>query len=102
MGLLTYCTQAAVPGKAFVKRSNDHAHSISELHHIVRLSTWERDDIAWWHLLLETWNGKCLFFLPTWEPAPDTSMSSDAAGQAGFAAINGTRYFFLHRCERMI
>eukprot|EP00795_Rhopilema_esculentum_P010007 gene10007-18633_t len=35
-----------------------------------------------------SWNGRSLFYFPTWERVPDTSILSDAAGAVGFAAIN--------------
>ena len=34
-----------------------------------------------------------LFYFPTWERAPDTSISSDIAGAVGFVAINRQSWF---------
>ena len=43
--------------------------------------------------MLQEWNGKSLFLFPQWERAPDCSISSDAAGSIGYAAINDKRWF---------
>ena len=42
---------------------------------------------------MNSWNGTSLFYFPTWEEAPDTSISSDTAGAVGFAAINRQSWF---------
>ena len=93
VGLLQHCCQAIVHGRPFLRRLIDKAHSVSELHHYLKLSKWERDDLQWWFKLLASWNGKSLFFHPTWEQAPDMSIASDAAGSIGFAAIAGLTWF---------
>lgn len=93
IGLLQHCCQAIVHGRPFLRRLIDRAHSVSEFHHHVKLSTWENDDLKWWCKLLTMWNGKSLFFLPTWECAPDVSIASDAAGSIGYAALNGLIWF---------
>ena len=41
----------------------DCANLVKELHHFVRLSPWECDDVNFWFTLLQDWNGKCLFLL---------------------------------------
>ena len=93
IGLLQHCCQAIVLGRPFLRRLIDRAHSVSDLHHFVKLSQWERDDLQWWFRLLHSWNGKSLFLFPTWEQAPMCAITSDAAGSIGFAAINGTQWF---------
>eukprot|EP00795_Rhopilema_esculentum_P007294 gene7294-12994_t len=93
IGLLQHCCQAIVLGRPFLRRLIDRAHSVSEFHHFVKLSCWEQDDIKWWFKLLQSWNGKSLFFFPTWENAPKISVTSDAAGSIGFAAIYETHWF---------
>lgn len=93
IGLLQHCCQAIVLGRPFLRRLIDRAHSVADLHHFVKLSPWERDDLQWWFRLLQSWNGKSLFLFPTWEHAPMCSVTSDAAGSIGFAAINGTQWF---------
>ena len=93
IGLLQHCCQAVVHGRPFLRRLIDKAHSVAELHQFVSLSSWERDDLDFWLTLLRQWNGKSLFFNSVWEKAPDLSVSSDAAGSLGFAAINGLVWF---------
>lgn len=62
IGLLQYCCQAIVLGRPFLRRLIDLACAVSKLHHLVRLSAWEKDDIKWWDLLFKEWNGRSLFF----------------------------------------
>ena len=93
IGLLQHCCQAIVLGRPFLRRLIDRAHSVSEFHHFVKLSCWEQDDIKWWFKLLQSWNGKSLFLFPSWENAPKISVTSDAAGSIGFAAIYETHWF---------
>ncbi len=92
-GLLQHCCQTIVLGRPFLRRLFDRAHSVSELHHFVKFSAWERDDIKWWFKLLFSWNGKSLFLFPKWEHAPKISVTSDAAGSIGFAAIYEQHWF---------
>ena len=93
IGLLQHCCQAVVLGRPFLRRLIDRANTVAELHHFVKLSLWERDDIKWWHTIVKSWNGRSLFHLPKWENAPDFSITSDAAGSIGFAAINKSEWF---------
>ena len=93
VGLLQHCCQALVHARPFLRRLINKAHSVSELHYHIDLSSWERDDLKWWSKLLRCWNGKSLFFFPTWECAPDVSITSDAAGSMGFAAVMGSSWF---------
>ena len=67
IGRLQYCCQAVVLGRPFLRRLINRASTVSDLHHFVRLSAWEKDDIKWWDLLFKQWNGRSLFLLPKWE-----------------------------------
>ena len=59
LGRLQHCYQAIVLGRPFLRRLIDRAHSVRELHHHVRLSSWELDDIRWWG---ESWQRKRIVF----------------------------------------
>eukprot|EP00112_Aurelia_sp_Birch-Aquarium-sp1_P012765 Seg2688.4 transcript_id=Seg2688.4/GoldUCD/mRNA.D3Y31 product="hypothetical protein" protein_id=Seg2688.4/GoldUCD/D3Y31 len=93
IGRLQHCWQAVVLGRPFLRRLIDRAHSVKELHHHVRLSCWELDDIRWWNTLFSQWNGRSLFLFRTWERAPDSYITSDAAGSIGYAAIYENIWF---------
>eukprot|EP00794_Sanderia_malayensis_P001375 gene1375-biopygen1124 len=93
IGSLQHCCQAIVLGRPFLRRLIDRAHKVSELHHRVRLSAWERDDIDWWVSLLSCWNGRSLFLYRNWTEAPTIKVTSDAAGSKGFAAIYNAQWF---------
>ena len=93
IGRLQYCCQAIVLGRPFLRRLIDRSCTVSELHHFVRLSSWEKDDIKWWDLLFREWNGRSLFLSPKWEKAPEIMVTSDAAGSIGFAASFKDNWF---------
>ena len=93
VGLLQHACQAIPHGRPFLRRLIDRAYSVKELHHFVRLSPWECDDVNFWFTLLLDWNGKCLFLLSAQDLAPTHSISSDAAGGLGFAAIYKGAWF---------
>ena len=86
--LLQHCCQAVILGRPFLRRLIDRAKTVTELHQFVKLSIWEQEDIKWWYTIVKSWNRKSLFHLPKWENVPDFSVTSDAAGSIGFAAIN--------------
>ena len=52
IGSLQHCCQAIVLGRPFLRRLIDRAYSVSELHHFVHLSAWEKEDLEWWTTLL--------------------------------------------------
>ncbi len=77
IGLLQHCCQALVLARPFLRRLIDRATRATELHHFVWLSPWERDDIVWWHTLLDRWNGRSLFLFPNQELSPDFAITSE-------------------------
>ena len=89
IGLLQHCSQVIPLGQHL----SDQAHSVGELHHFVRLSIWEKDDIRWWFHLISAWNGKSLFLCPKWETGLDCAVSSDAASNCGFSAYLKNEWF---------
>lgn len=93
IGSLQHCCQAIVLGRPFLRRLIDRAYSVSELHHFVHLSAWEKEDLDWWNTLLQEWNGRSLFLFPKWEKAPDMFVTSDAAGSIGFGAFYNDESF---------
>ena len=93
IGSLQHCCQAIVLGRPFLRRLINRAYSVSQLHHFVHLSAWEKEDLDWWNTLLQEWNGRSLFLFPKWAKAPDMFVTSDAAGSIGFGAYYNDESF---------
>eukprot|EP00794_Sanderia_malayensis_P000850 gene850-biopygen113 len=93
IGYLQHCCHAIVPGRPFLRRLIDCAHGVKDLRHSVKLSSEALADLLWWQRLLTACNGKSLFLYNQQTPVQDISISSDAAGSLGFAAINGLAWF---------
>ena len=68
VGLLQHACQAIPHGRPFLRWLIDRAYSVKELHHFVRLSPWQCDDVNFWFTLLLDWNSKCLFLLSAQDP----------------------------------
>lgn len=56
-GKLANASRCIPPGRAFVRRLLDAAHSVAGLSDTVLLSTDARADLLWWHRFLPQWNG---------------------------------------------
>lgn len=93
IGLLHHASKVVVPGRTFLRRMIDVSCSARELHHHIRVSKSLRLDLLWWHNFLASWNGKSFFLFPEWAPLPSFSVSSDAAGSLGYAALFKNQWF---------
>ena len=93
IGLLHHCCQAIPLGRPFIHWLIDRAHSVNELHHFVRLSSLEMNDIKWWQRLILHWDGKSLFLFPKQESGHDCAVTSDPAAKFGFGAYIGKEWF---------
>ena len=61
IGHLGHAAKVVTPGRAFIRRRIDPAHSRRELHHWMYLNAEFKSDLQWWNLFLDRWNGKsCL------------------------------------------
>lgn len=56
------------------------------LHHHLRLNSEAKEDLAWWHTYLLTWNGSPKVLEPSWTAAQDLELYTDASGSWGFGA----------------
>ena len=93
LGKLNFAASVIVAGRTFMRRLWDAAARAPELHHRIILGPNSRADLQWWQHLLAHWNGKSFFLKPTWTPAPDLHLFTDAAGSVGHGAYFNGRWF---------
>ena len=82
IGLLSHAAKVVRPGRAFIRNLINASTTVSSLEHRVRLNSTAREDIAWWFVFLQIWNG--VNVLP--QAAPSHYITSDASGSWGCGA----------------
>jgi hypothetical protein len=85
LGHLNFAMQVIRPGRAFVGYLLRLAHSVSELHYHVTITSECRLDFRMWFSFLQHWNGKS-FFLEDAIRAHDFQLFTDAAASIGHGA----------------
>ena len=60
IGSLYYCCQVVTNGRVFLPSLVKRAYTVDQLHHTVKLSSKEINDLTWWYYLLHSWNGRSL------------------------------------------
>lgn len=94
VGLLAHAAKVVTPGRTFIRRMINLAHTVRELHHWVYLNGEFKSDLQWWHLFLEQWNGKsCMASHCAYSPS--TTLVSDASGSWGCGALWGKKWLQL-------
>lgn len=93
VGLLNHACKVVRPGRSFLRRMI-HLHSSvnrPRQHHIIRLNTGFRADLAWWSKFVHLWN-RTSFLLPP-EKLPTVEIASNASGSWGCGAWHGQTWF---------
>ena len=83
VGHLSHAATIIRPGRIFLRNLYSLLSRVSNPSHFVCLNVNTRTDIAWWHSLLQHWNGHSFFPQPT----PSHHLFSDASGSFGCGAI---------------
>ena len=91
LGHLSHAASVVRPGRTFLRQLFSLLHIVKEPHHMVRLNTWARADLQWWHCFLQEWNGTS--FMPL--PSPSAHVYTNASGSFGCGAI-AAPYGWLH------
>ncbi len=91
-GTLHFACRVVRPGRAFVRRLLNLAHSLQRLHTRVSLSHGTRADLRWWHQFAHQWNGVSWLYEPHWQSAHCLHLHTDASLQ-GYGAVFGTHWF---------
>ena len=92
IGELAHASKVVIPGRTFLRRIIDCAHSRRNLDHWIRLNEEFRSDLYWWHLYLEQWNGVSLLAAHVYHP-PDFTLFTDASGNWGCGGTDGSDWF---------
>ena len=93
IGKLAFACKVVPAGRIFLRRLLDLAHSREELDVPFPLSTEAREDILWWLKFARSWNGTAFFLDPTWTPAHQLQLFTDAAGTLGYGAYWNGAWF---------
>ncbi len=91
IGSLSFACRVIKPGRMFLRRLIDLAHSVRSLHHHIDLTNSVREDLAMWSVFLESWNGCALFQEPTTSSAV-LGLFTDVSG-VGFGAFFNNQWF---------
>ncbi len=86
IGKLAFAARVVPAGHLFLRRLIDLSTKARHLHHHVRLNSDSRADLLWWKHYLPTWNGVTTFLQPSWTPAADLELYTDASGSWGLGA----------------
>ena len=82
IGLLSHAAKVVRPGRPFIRRLIDASTSVQSLNHHIRLGSPAREDIIWWHILLQCWNGISVILQAGYR----YSVVCDASGRWGCGA----------------
>lgn len=91
IGELAHASKVVRPGRTFLRRMLDTAHSRPHLEDWVRLTKEFQADLRWWHTFMEQWNGVSLLAAHIEQP-PVTTVFTDASGRWGCGATDGARW----------
>ena len=88
LGKLAFAASVVLPGRTFTRRLWDTAKRFHKVprHYSVTLDNESFQDIKWWKLLLDSWNGKCLFLYQNEIAATERGLVRDASGSIGWGA----------------
>ena len=93
IGKLAFACKVVPAGRIFLRRLLDLAHSVKELHHHLHISREALQDVLWWRDFSQTWNGTSFFLDPTWTPASDLQIFTDASSTLGYGAFWNGAWF---------
>ena len=92
VGELVHVSKVVTPGRTFLRRMLDIAHSWPSLNHWICLDLEFRADVMWWHVFVDQWNGMSLFVAHVYQAAIMV-MFTDASGSWGCGATDGNNWF---------
>lgn len=93
IGLLSYCTQAVVPGRAFLRRLINLTIGVTRPQHHISLNSGARADLAAWNLFLTHFQGRVMMLPSVWETSATLALATDSSG-VGFGAVLGDSWFY--------
>lgn len=91
IGKLAHAAKIVKPGRTFLHRMLDVAHSVKDINHHVKLKSDFKSDLAWLECFLEHWNGLSMMESLHHRQAPSAVWHTDASGAWGCGAYWGGR-----------
>ena len=91
-GKLQHVAQVLTPGRPFIRRLIDRAHSVAKPWYMVDIRTGELEDLRWWKRTLSGWVGTKLLTYRDWRCEADCAGISEASGLGGFGLIVGRKW----------
>ena len=92
VGKLAHAAKVIPPGRTFLRRMIDTAHSVTDLDHHIKLKAEFHSDLYWWREFMHRWNGKSFMesHIKYW--CPRIHFSTDASGKWGCGALWGNKW----------
>ena len=94
LGLLNFCCNVVLPGRAFLRRLTDLTKKVSCPSHRITLNKESRRDIVAWQTFIRHFNGKQLLLSQRWVTDTSLHLFTDASGTLGFGAVFGTHWLY--------
>ena len=92
IGKLVHACRCVPPGRGFLRRLLDAAHSVSQQYHRVRVTRSVRADMVWWAEFAPRWNGT-FPILPPAPPCDAGATLSTNSSRRGMGAVWGGRWW---------
>lgn len=86
IGKLAFACKVIPAGRIFLRRLIDKAYTVDSLEHPIPLDNETMQDVQWWLTFARSWNGTGFFLDPTWTPANEFQLYTDASGTIGYGA----------------
>ena len=88
LGKLAFAARVVTPGRTFTRRLWDLLGRFrhGEPHFRLLITEECKDDLRWWQVLLNDWNGKSFFLNLQWTTSSDMGLYTDASGSIGWGA----------------
>ena len=94
IGLLNFCCQVVVPGRAFLRRLINMTIGATKPFHHIRLTQSAQADLLAWLEFLDAFNGRAFFLSDVWLSSEVLHLYTDAAGAYGYAGIFQDEWFY--------
>jgi hypothetical protein len=91
-GKLMHVSQVLSPGRPFIRRLINRAHTVRSNSFLVSLGPGEREDLEWWERILAAWVGAKLITFREWRRPANFFARSDASGRHGFGIVSGKEW----------
>ncbi len=93
IGKLAFACKVIPAGRSFLRRLLDTVHSVEGLEKQVAITKETVLGVRWWLRFASDWNGVAFFIEPSWTPAHEFNLFTDAAGHLSYGAYWNGHWF---------